>query len=155
MLSESDDAARSGRTKPKILITSRIDPGPKALVIAIVLLVLVVSALLPWTSDSAGWEVLTGQSDPSEDVGLLPRLFAINCTIIGLACGALALMTRLWLLAFVSGVAGVVVAFEGMVAIWSRNTGGHAGPGIGLSLAVICMVVLAVQWLRVLWTRED
>lgn len=154
MLSERDDAHRPGRTKPKILITSRIDPGPKAFVIAIVLLVLVLSAMLPWTANTAGWEVLTGQTDPSEDVGLLPRMFAINCTIIGLACGALALMTRLWLLVFVSGIAGVVVTFEGMVAIWSRNTGGHAGPGFGLVLAAICMAVLAVQWLRILWSRE-
>ncbi|WP_344128340.1 hypothetical protein [Saccharopolyspora halophila] len=155
MLSEQDNADRPAGTKPKILITSRIDPGPKAFVIAIVLLVLVVSSLLPWTAESAGWQVLTGQTDPSEDVGLLPHLFAINCTIVGLVFGALALMTRFWMLAFVAGLAGVVVAFEGMVAIWSRNTGGHTGPGIGLVLAVICMVVLAVQWIRILWTRDE
>ncbi|GAA0540747.1 membrane protein [Saccharopolyspora subtropica] len=134
-------------------VLRRIDPGARALVIAVVMLVLVVCSLLPWVGDAAGWHVLTGQADPGLKIGLLPRLFAINSTIAGLGLGALALITRRWVVAFLAGLAAVVVAFEGMIAIWSRQTSGQAGPGIGLVLAVLCMVVLAVQWMRIVWSR--
>ncbi|WP_406692184.1 hypothetical protein REH65_09670 [Saccharopolyspora sp. ID03-671] len=140
--------------KPRIAVLRRFDPGSKALVIATVMLVLVVSALLPWAGDSAGWQVLAGQADPGLKVGLLPRLFAINATIIGLGFGALALITRFWGAAFVAGLAGLVVTFEGMIAIWSRQTSGTGGPGVGLLLAVACMLILAIQWMRIVWSRD-
>ena len=148
MLSEEQDVQSRGE------VLRRFDPGAKALVIATVMLVLVVSTLLPWVGGSPGWEVLTGQADPSLNVGLLPRLFAINSAIVGLGFGALALITRRWGAAFLAGVAGLVVTFEGMIAIWSRQTSGQAGPGLGLVLAVICMAVLAIQWMRIVWSRD-
>ncbi|WP_233576375.1 Rv2732c family membrane protein [Saccharopolyspora rhizosphaerae] len=147
-MSEEQDVTTRGEAR------RRFDPGAKALVIATVMLALVVSALLPWSGGSPGWEVLTGQSDPALKVGLLPRLFAINSTIVGLGFGALALISRRWGAAFLAGVAGMVVSFEGMIAIWSRQTSGTAGPGLGLVLAVVCMVVLAVQWMRIVWSRD-
>lgn len=148
VLSEEQDVKARGE------VLRRFDPGAKALVIATVMLVLVVSSLLPWVGGSPGWEVLTGQADPALKVGLLPRLFAINSTIVGLGFGALALITRRWGAAFLAGVAGVVVAFEGMIAIWSRQTSGQGGPGVGLVIAVACMVVLAIQWMRIVWSRD-
>lgn len=132
----------------------RIDPGMRALVIAGVMLVLVASSLMPWIGGAVGWQVLAGQADPKLDVGLLPRLFAVNSSIVGLLLGALALATRRWALAFLAAVTSVVVSFEGMVAIWSRQTAPFGGPSFGLVLAVICMVVLAVQWLRIAWSRS-
>ncbi|MEV4732123.1 hypothetical protein [Saccharopolyspora sp. NPDC049426] len=147
-MSEEQDVQSRGE------VLRRFDPGAKALVIATVMLVLVVSTLLPWVGGSPGWEVLTGQADPSLNVGLLPRLFAINSAIVGLGFGALALITRRWGAAFLAGVAGLVVTFEGMIAIWSRQTSGQAGPGLGLVLAVICMAVLAIQWMRIVWSRD-
>ncbi|MDA3649630.1 hypothetical protein LZ318_08265 [Saccharopolyspora indica] len=132
----------------------RIDPGARAMVIAPVMLVLVVSAMLPWAGDAAGWEVLTGQADPALKIGLLPWLFAVNSTVVGLGFGTLALITRRWLFAFVAGLAGLVVAFEGVIAIWSRQTSGQHGPAFGLVIAAVCMVVLAIQWIKVIWSRD-
>ncbi|MBQ0923222.1 Rv2732c family membrane protein [Saccharopolyspora endophytica] len=148
VLSEEQDVKSRGE------VLRRFDPGAKALVIATVMLALVVSSLLPWAGGSPGYEVLTGHADPSLKVGLLPRLFAINSAIVGLGFGALALITRRWGAAFLAGVAGLVVTFEGMIAIWSRQTSGQAGPGVGLVLAVICMAVLAIQWMRIVWSRD-
>ncbi|GAA2800117.1 membrane protein [Saccharopolyspora taberi] len=143
------EQAKEGRA-----LFGRVDPGARAVVIAGVILVLVLTSVLPWVGDAAGWQVLTGQADPALHVGLLPRLFSINSTIVGVAIGALALATRRWAIAWVAALAGVVVSFEGVIAIWSRQTVPNAGPGIGLLLAVLCMVVLAVQWLKVVWSRD-
>ena len=132
----------------------RVDPGPRALLIAGVILVLVLTSVLPWIGGASGWQVLTGQADPALHVGLLPRLFSINSTIVGIAVGALALATRRWAIAWIAALAGVVVSFEGVIAIWSRQTVPNAGPGIGLILAVVCMFVLAITWLRIVWSRE-
>lgn len=131
----------------------RIDPGAKALVIAGVMLVLVICSVLPWIGDAAGWQVMLGETDPALQVTLLPRLFAVNSTVAGVLLSALALATRRWALAWVAAMACVVVAFEGLTAIWSRQTVPVGGPSIGLVLAAVCMAVLAFQWLRVVLTR--
>lgn len=154
VLSGAQDVMRDNADREQRDLLRRIDPGARALVIASVMLVLVLCSLLPWTGDAAGWEVLTGQADPKLDIGLLPWLFALNSTVVGLGFGTLALISRRWVVAFVAGLAGVVVSFEGIMAIWSRQTSGQHGPAIGLVLAVLCMAVLAVQWIRVLWSRD-
>ena len=43
----------------------------------------------------------------------------------------------------------------GMLAVWSRQTAGAdlPGPGIGLIIAWIAVLVLAFHWARVVWTR--
>lgn len=131
----------------------RIDPGGRAVFIAGVMVVIVLSWILPWVGDATGWQVLTDEAAPSLNVGLLPWLFSVNSAIAGVLLGALALATRRWGLAWVAAMACVVVSFEGLVAIWSRQTAPQGGPGIGLVLAVISMFVLAVQWLRIVWSR--
>ena len=81
-------------------------------------------------------------------------LFSINSTIAGLLLSAIALTTRRWALAFVAAMGCTIVSFEGLVAIWSRQTVPQAGPSFGLVLAVISMFVLAIQWLRIAWSRS-
>lgn len=135
-------------------VLRHVDPGRRALTIAVVMLVLVLSWVLPWIGSATGWQVLIGQTAESLDVGLLPHLFAINSTIVGLGLGALALITRRWALSFLTGVLGAVVGLEGVVAIWSRQTNPQEGPGVGLVLAALCMIVLAVQWVRIMWSRD-
>lgn len=144
---------RQELSKTERELLRRIDPGARALVIASVMLVLVLCWVLPWVDSASGWQVIMGKADPGLDVGLLPRLFAINSAVAGILLGALALATRRWALAWVAAMACVVVSFEGLVAIWSRQTAPQGGPAFGLILAVICMFVLAVQWLRIVWTR--
>ncbi|PRW65029.1 hypothetical protein CEP50_00365 [Actinopolyspora mortivallis] len=133
-----------------------IDPGGRALVIVGVMLVLVLTAVLPWIGGASGWQVIAGQADPVLEVGLLPRLFSINATVAGVLLGALTLATRRWPVAWITAMACSVVTVEGVIAIWSRQTvppGQPGGPSFGLVLAVVAMAVLAVQWLRIVWSR--
>lgn len=146
----SDDSALSG---PGRAWAGRIDPGRRAVVIAGVMLVLVVSSVLPWVGDATGWQILAGQAAPALDVGLLPRLFAINSTIAGILLSAVALTTRRWAFGFIAAMGCGIVSFEGLIAIWSRQTVPQAGPSFGLVIAVISMVVLAIQWLLIAWSR--
>lgn len=129
------------------------DPGRRSLVISVAMVLLVMCTLLPWVGTASGWEVLVGRADPGLEVGLLPRLFALNSTIAGLGLSALALVTRRWALAFLAAAGCTIVSFEGLIAIWSRQTVPQAGPSIGLLLAVLLMFVLMVQWLRIAWSR--
>ena len=50
-----------------------------------------------------------------------------------------------------SGLASAI----GMLAVWSRQTAthGHPGPGIGLVLGWITVILLTFHWARVVWTR--
>ncbi|SFE05607.1 hypothetical protein SAMN04487819_10794 [Actinopolyspora alba] len=132
-----------------------IDPGARALVITGIMLVLVLTAVLPWVGGAPGWQVLAGQADPALGIGLLPRLFSINSAIAGVLLGALALATRRWAIAWLAAMFCCVVTVEGVIAIWSRQTAeaGEPGPSFGLFIAVIAMGVLASQWLRIVWSR--
>ncbi|WP_052428322.1 Rv2732c family membrane protein [Actinopolyspora erythraea] len=136
-------------------IAGRIDPGARAMVITGVMLVLVLTAVLPWVGGAQGWQIVAGQADPALEVGLLPRLFSINAIVAGVLLGALALATRRWSVAWVAAMLCGVVTVEGVIAIWSRQTvpAGQEGPAFGLVIAVIAMGVLAAQWLRIVWSR--
>lgn len=149
----SERDARKQLSQHERELLRRIDPGTRAVLIVAVMLVLVLCWVLPWMGDASGWQVLTGEADPALNVGLLPRLFAVNSAVAGILLGALALATRRWALAWVAAMACVVVSFEGLVAIWSRQTAPQGGPSVGLVLAVVSMFVLAVQWLRIVWSR--
>ena len=153
-LEQSSREFRAELSRTERELRSRIDPGRRAVVIATIMLVLVLSSVLPWIDGANGWLILTGQADPALHVGLLPRLFSINSTIAGLLLSAIALTTRRWALAFVAAMGCTIVSFEGLVAIWSRQTVPQAGPSFGLVLAVISMFVLAIQWLRIAWSRS-
>lgn len=150
----TDPAFREQLSKSERDLLRKIDPGARALVISGLMLVLVLSSILPWVGDASGWQILVGQADPSLDVGFLPRLFVINSTVVGVLIGALALATRRWAVAWVAAMASVIVSFEGVIAIWSRQTTPQAGPSFGLVLAVLCIVVLTAQWLRIVWSRS-
>jgi len=131
----------------------RTDPGSTAMTVAVGVLLLLASLALPWTGSTAGWQVLAGL-EPS--LGVLPRLFAITALGFGVVGSALALATRWWALAWVCAVGCGFSVVDGVWAIWSRQTGvpdGGTGPGFGLVLAVLTVVVLATSWVRIALRR--
>ena len=130
----------------------RIDPGPSALVVAVAMLVLIGSLMLPWTGSVQGWEVLAGLAS----LGLLPPLFAGTSLAFGLVCSALALATRWFGLAWLAAVGCGFSVVTGVWAIWSRQVavpGGGTGAGFGLVLAVLSVLVLAATWVRIATRR--
>ncbi len=127
----------------------RIDPGPTAMLIAGAVLALVIAASLPWADGYSGWQVFAGQGD----VGVLVRLFAWTAIGFGVLGSAIALVTRLWALAWVCALGCGFSIVDGVWAIWARQTGEIPGPGIGLVLAVLAIVVLTWCWVRLSWSR--
>jgi hypothetical protein len=133
-------------------VERRIEPGGIAFGVTLAMLVLMVTMVLPWTGNALGWEILAG----SRTFGVLPRLFTFTSLGFGLVIGSLALATRWWALAWLTAVGCGISVVNGLWAIWSRQTGvltGGAGPGIGMVLAAVTMVVLTACWARIAGRR--
>ncbi|MFP5023436.1 Rv2732c family membrane protein [Pseudonocardia phyllosphaerae] len=128
-----EDAERS--------VQRRIDPGPRAMLFSVAVLAAVVALLLPWVQGSPGWQVLAGTSP----AGPLPTLFSWTLTAFGVAVSAAAITTRLWVLAFAGAVGCGISAVNGVWAIWSLQTGA-GGPGWGVVLGLVAVLVLAFNW---------
>lgn len=132
----------------------RIDPGGTALVVAVAALVLLASSVLPWVGGAAGLRVLTGQAAS----GVLPRLFGYLALLFGVLGSALGLVLRRWGMAWVCGLGCFLGTVIGVLSIWTQQTtASHhpgPGPGFGLVLAVLAVLVLAVQWLRIAASRR-
>ena len=77
-----------------------VDPGATALPVAVAVLLVLVSLMLPWTGGVAGWRVLAGLAN----FGALPRLFTLTAVGFGVLGSAVALATRQWAAAFVCAV---------------------------------------------------
>jgi hypothetical protein len=125
-----------------------VDLGATALPVAVAVLLVLVSLMLPWTGGVAGWRVLAGLAN----FGALPRLFTLTAVGFGVLGSAVALATRQWAAAFVCAVGCGFSVVNGVWAIWSRQVNvphGGSGPGIGLVLAVFGMVVLTACWVRI------
>ncbi|MET0701759.1 MAG: hypothetical protein ABWY93_19075 [Mycobacterium sp.] len=137
-------------------VAREIDPGARALVVAILVFVLLVSFILPHTGDARAVDVLMG-NDTARGVAIaLPsRVFCWLTLIFGVGFSMLALLTRRWALAWVALAGSTLASFTGLLAVWSRQTvlRDHPGPGYGLILAWITVILLAFHWARVVWTR--
>ncbi len=137
-------------------VAGEIDPGARAVVVAILVFVLVVSFILPHTGDARGVDVLMGD-DKAIAVGVaLPhRIFCWLALVFGVGFSMLALLTRRWTVAWIALAGSAVGSAIGLLAVWSRQTAtaGHPGPGIGLILGWITVIMLAFHWARVVWTR--
>ncbi|MFF5988652.1 Rv2732c family membrane protein [Prauserella flavalba] len=130
-----------------------VELGRRGFAIAVAVFGLVVGLVLPWVGEHFGWEVLAGEG------GAIPRLFATTSTVFGVAASALALATRRWWLTWVCAIGSWIAAVDGLLAIWSQQSSSASGapgdgPGVGMIIAVVCMVVLGVQWVRVAWSRN-
>lgn len=137
-------------------VASEIDPGGRGLVVAIGVFVLLASFLLPHTGAVRGWDVLFATNGAGEALVTLPsRVFMWLALVFGVGFSMLALLTRRWAVAWVALAGSAVASAGGLLAVWSRQTvaQGHPGPGIGLILAWITLIVLTFHWARVVWSR--
>jgi hypothetical protein len=133
-----------------------IDPGPRAFFVSILVFVLLASFILPHTGDVRGWDVLFGSHHAGSAAVALPsRVFAWLALVFGVGFSMLALVTRRWALAWVALAGTAIAGAAGMLAIWSRQTvaAGHPGPGWGLIVAWITVLLLGYHWARVVWSR--
>ncbi len=126
-------------------VVGRLDPGLRALVVACAVMLLLVSAVLPWAGGTSGWQVLVAGG-----VGVLPQAFAVTAIGFGVLGSAVGLITRrrgaAWVCAFGCGFS----IFDGVLAVWSRQTlPGGGGPGVGLVLALVAVIALTTQWMRI------
>jgi hypothetical protein len=137
-------------------IAREIDPGARALVVAILVFVLLLSFILPHTGNVRGWDVLfSTHGSGAAAVALPSRVFGWLALIFGVGFSMLALLTRRWALAWVALAGSAVASAAGLLAIWSRQTvaAGHPGPGVGLVVAWITIILLTFHWARVVWSR--
>jgi hypothetical protein len=137
-------------------VAREIDPGARALVVAILVFVILASFVLPHTGGARGLDVLVGD-DAAIGVGIaLPsRVFVWLILVFSVGFSILALTTRRWALAWIALAGSAVACPLGMLAVWSRQTvaAPHPGPGIGLILAWIAVILLSFHWARVVWSR--
>lgn len=132
----------------------QVDPGGRAVVISVAIMVLLLAVTLPWVGQASGWDVLSGTANPVDRVGLLPRMFGGVALGLGVGLSVLALVTRRWGVVWASALGCTYSVLDGVWAIWSRQTVHGPGPGIGLVLAVLAVTVLAAQWLRLALSRQ-
>ncbi|WP_369816615.1 hypothetical protein [Mycobacterium sp. E740] len=137
-------------------VAGEIDPGARAMVIAIGVFLLLVSFVLPHTGAARGLDVLIG-SDTAirEGISLPSRVFVWLVLVFGVGFSMLALLTRRWALAWVALAGSTVATLIGLLAVWSRQTAAdhYPGPGIGLIIAWIAVAVVAFHWARAVWSR--
>ncbi|WP_232719461.1 Rv2732c family membrane protein [Gordonia metallireducens] len=143
-------------------VAGEIDPGARAVVVAIAVLLAMVSLVLPHTGSVTGLEVLSFAPEAAaERVTIVSKIFVYLVTIFGIVVSMLALLTRRWILAWIALCGCAIACVAGMLAWWSRNTPGvggvqpPSGVGIGLVLGWIAVFVLTFHWSRVVWARSS
>ncbi|WHU49738.1 hypothetical protein QNM97_12550 [Gordonia sp. L191] len=142
-------------------VAGEIDPGARAIVVAVAVLLAMVSLVLPHTGSASGIDVLTMSANAvTERVAVTSRVFVYLLVIFGIGASMLALLTRRWIIAWVALCGSAVACVAGMLAWWTRNTPGvggiepPSGVGIGLILGWIAVFVLTFHWARVVWARS-
>ena len=139
-------------------VAREINPGPRALVIAIGVFVLLGSFVLPHTGGARGLDVLIGGNAAIRDGVSLPlRVFTWLALVFGVGFSMLALLTRRWALAWIALAGSTVASLLGLLAVWSRQTAPepYPGPGIGLVVAWLAVIVVTYNWARAVWARTE
>jgi hypothetical protein len=150
------DAFRAEIEAAERRVAREIDPGPRGFVVAVLVFVLLGSFILPHTGSVRGWDVLFSSHGAGAAAIALPsRVFAWLALVFGVVFSVLALMTRRWALAWIALAGTSLACGAGLLAIWSRQTvaAGHPGPGVGLFIAWITVILLTFHWARVVWSR--
>jgi hypothetical protein len=150
------DALRAEIEAAERRVAREIDPGPRAFIVAILVFVLLGSFILPHTGQVRGWDVLFSSHGAATAALALPsKVFAWLALVFGVGFSMLALLTRRWALAWIALAGSSLASATGLLAVWSRQTvaAGHPGPGIGLIVAWITVILLTFHWARVVWSR--
>lgn len=137
-------------------VAREIDPGARALAIAIFVFILLATLVLPHTGGARGLDVLVGSDAAIENGIALPsRVFTWFALVFGVGFSILALLARRWALAWIALAGSTVSSFLGLLAVWSRQTAAdqYPGPGIGLVVAWLAVILLAYNWARVVLAR--
>jgi hypothetical protein len=137
-------------------VAREIDPGPRALAIAIAVFVLLGTFILPHTGGARGWDVLSGNAAAvAAGISLPSRVFIWLALVFSVGFSMMALLTRRWALAWIALAGSTVASFAGLLAVWSRQTAPqpNPGPGIGLIIAWLTVIVLTYNWARAVWAR--
>ncbi|MCV7178834.1 Rv2732c family membrane protein [Mycolicibacterium sphagni] len=150
------EAYRSELEAAERKVAGEIQPGARALVVAILVFVLLVSLILPHAGGARGVDVLIGDNKAiGVGIAVPSRLFSWFALVFGVGFSMLALTTRRWVLAWIALAGSALASALGLLAVWSRQTAvhGHPGPGIGLLLGWLAVILLTFHWARVVWTR--
>jgi hypothetical protein len=137
-------------------VAREIDPGARALVVAILVFVILISYVLPHTGGARGLDVLVGDDVAIREAIALPsRVFVWLVLVFSVGFSILALLTRRWGVAWIALAGSALACPVGMLAVWSRQTVAepHPGPGIGLIIGWLAVIALAFHWARVVWSR--
>ena len=131
----------------------RIDPGTGALTISIAVLAILVSLVLPWIGEHTGLQVVLGESSL-----FLPTLFSYLALGIGVLGSGITLAVRRWGLTWVCSLGLFAGSIIGVLSIWTQQTTTSnktigPGPGIGLIIAVIAVILLLVKWVQIAASR--
>ncbi|WP_182347589.1 hypothetical protein [Tomitella gaofuii] len=149
-------------------VAGEIDPGMRSVGIAVAILLLLASFLLPHTGSVNGWDVLVhNDAAQGEAVAITSQLFVWFALVFGAFTGMITLLTRRWTLAWVTAAGCAVGIFLGVLAIWSRQTPSGvldaqdaaladlSGPGVGIVAGLILLVVLTYLWVGVAWSKTS
>ncbi|GAC58307.1 hypothetical protein GOHSU_37_00030 [Gordonia hirsuta DSM 44140 = NBRC 16056] len=143
-------------------VAGEIDPGARALVVGVLVLLAMVSLLIPHAGGARGVDVLTmSTAAHDERIALPSQIFIWLMVVFGIGFSMLALLTRRWVIAWIALCGSAVASVAGLLAIWTRNTTGvggiepPSGPGAGLILGWLVMIVMTFHWSRVVWARSS
>lgn len=135
----------------------RFDPGMRAVLIAVAVLVLMVAATLPWAGGDIGWNLLFGQGDQQKVAGIAPRAFLGVALAFGVIGSMAALIIRRYGAAWVCSLGSDLSVLFGALSVWSLQTSSShqpgPGPGPGLVLAVLAVLALAILWAGIAWRK--
>jgi hypothetical protein len=161
-MSEQDfEQFRDDLEKAERKVAGEIDPGVRAMVVAVLVVILAGTLALPHAGSVKGFDILQSDTLAAANAIQLPsRVFVWFSTVFGVLFSTLALVTRRWTLAWIAVAGTFVAGVFGVLSIWTRQTIGYGhpgdpGPGIGLIIATLACWALTFHWVRVVWSRTE
>jgi len=156
-------AAESEARDTDRLLGSTLVVGRAYLVSAVLIVLLAAALALPHSTGVLGFDVLFGtETANAQETSLPSRVFVTLYSVGTIVFGVAMILTQRWWAAGVAWCATCIAAVYGLLAIWLRQSGrgpdadfvGFGGPGIGIYVSELLVLVLAVTLGLVLWSRS-